>query len=68
MAAEVAKDGSGEHFWDGVPLGSEKITGVNGYRSPENDFLYHMGWIPAGAEWKKAGRTYLTDSSQHVRE
>eukprot|EP00972_Heterocapsa_arctica_P111541 16421505-Heterocapsa_arctica.AAC.1 len=27
-----------------------------------------MGWIPAGEEWKKAGRTYLTDSSQHARE
>eukprot|EP00972_Heterocapsa_arctica_P042063 6201826-Heterocapsa_arctica.AAC.1 len=45
-----------------------QIDGISGYRSPENDLMFHMGWIPAGNEWKRAGKAYLTEHSQHARE
>eukprot|EP00972_Heterocapsa_arctica_P114860 16444730-Heterocapsa_arctica.AAC.1 len=67
-AAEGAKDGNQDPVWEGVPAGSERIEGINGYRTPENDFMFHMGWIPQGDEWNRAGRDYLTEHSQHARE
>ncbi len=30
--------------WQGVPAGSGQFPGINGYRTPDSAFIYHMGW------------------------
>eukprot|EP00972_Heterocapsa_arctica_P101027 14889838-Heterocapsa_arctica.AAC.1 len=52
----------------GIPPGSVRFRNTIFFRRPDNDWLYDLGLVPTGEDWREKGREYLTDSSPHARE